>query len=190
MESPFNFPLKSLCLYTVTLEDGPAWLRKAFEEAFVWCKGWHKEWGGKSEPNSLFSFLSIPAPPWGSLLPDDLSGFICRAASHPSCRCVRVWGWAWRKRGGYKMREDERKEDFLICRLCEHHHTRLFYWPFPGEGNGNPVQGSCLGNLLERGAWRTVVCGVARVGHDLVIRPPPDTKFSGQQGYQGKQFKI
>ena len=88
---PFNFPLKSLCLYTVTLEDGPAWLRKAFEEAFVWCKGWHKEWGGKSEPNSLFSFLSIPAPPWWSLLPDDLSGFIYRAVSHPSlqmCSCL------------------------------------------------------------------------------------------------------
>ena len=22
---------------------------------------------------------------------------------------------------------------------------------FPGEGNGNPLQGSCLGNLMDRG---------------------------------------
>ena len=28
---------------------------------------------------------------------------------------------------------------------------------FPGEGNGNPLQYSCLGNLMERGAlWDTV----------------------------------
>ena len=26
----------------------------------------------------------------------------------------------------------------------------------PGEGNGNPLQYSCLGNLLEGGAWRSL----------------------------------
>ena len=30
----------------------------------------------------------------------------------------------------------------------------------PGEGNGNPVQYSCLGNLMDRGAWRATVHGV------------------------------
>ena len=24
----------------------------------------------------------------------------------------------------------------------------------PGEGNGNPVQSSCLGNPMHRGAWQ------------------------------------
>ena len=24
---------------------------------------------------------------------------------------------------------------------------------FPGEGNGNPLQCSCLGNPMDRGAW-------------------------------------
>ena len=32
----------------------------------------------------------------------------------------------------------------------------------PGEGNGNPPQYSCLGNPMDRGAWRAVVCGVAQ----------------------------
>ena len=36
----------------------------------------------------------------------------------------------------------------------------------PGEGNGNPLQYSCLGNPMDRGAWWAVVHGVARVGHD------------------------
>ena len=30
----------------------------------------------------------------------------------------------------------------------------------PGEGNGNPLQYSCLGNLTDRGAWRATVHGV------------------------------
>ena len=30
----------------------------------------------------------------------------------------------------------------------------------PGEGNGNPIQFSCLGNPMDRGAWRATVHGV------------------------------
>ena len=30
----------------------------------------------------------------------------------------------------------------------------------PGEGNGNPLQYSCLENHLDRGAWWPVVHGV------------------------------
>ena len=31
----------------------------------------------------------------------------------------------------------------------------------PGDGNGNPLQYSCLGNPMDRGAWRTAINGVA-----------------------------
>ena len=31
-----------------------------------------------------------------------------------------------------------------------------------GEGNGNPLQGSCLENPREGGAWWAAVCGVAQ----------------------------
>ena len=31
----------------------------------------------------------------------------------------------------------------------------------PREGNGNPLQYSCLGNAMDRGAWWTIVHGVA-----------------------------
>ena len=36
---------------------------------------------------------------------------------------------------------------------------------FPGEGNGNPLQYSCLGNPMGRGAWRAIVHG-----HNLVTK--------------------
>ena len=31
---------------------------------------------------------------------------------------------------------------------------------FPGEGNGNLLQYSCLGNPMDRGAWQATVHGV------------------------------
>ena len=38
---------------------------------------------------------------------------------------------------------------------------------FPGEGNGNPLQYSCLENPMNRGAWWAIVHGVAKsLGHD------------------------
>ena len=34
----------------------------------------------------------------------------------------------------------------------------------PGEGNGNPLQYSCLENPIDIGVWQGTVHGVARVG--------------------------
>ena len=33
---------------------------------------------------------------------------------------------------------------------------------FPGGGNGNPLQYSCLGNPMDRGAWQAIAHGVAK----------------------------
>ena len=33
---------------------------------------------------------------------------------------------------------------------------------YPGEGNGNPLQYSCLENHMDRGAWWATVHGVAK----------------------------
>ena len=32
----------------------------------------------------------------------------------------------------------------------------------PGEGNGNPLQYSCLGNVMDKGAWGTAIHGVVK----------------------------
>ena len=36
----------------------------------------------------------------------------------------------------------------------------------PGGGHGNPLQYSCLENLIDRGAWQATVLGSHTVGHD------------------------
>ena len=35
---------------------------------------------------------------------------------------------------------------------------------YPGVGNGNPLQYSCLDNSMDRGAWQAIVHGVAESG--------------------------
>ena len=39
----------------------------------------------------------------------------------------------------------------------------------PGEGNGNPLQYSCLENPMDRGAWRATVPGVAELDTHMYI---------------------
>ena len=47
----------------------------------------------------------------------------------------------------------------------------------PGEGNGNTLQYSCLGNRRDRGAWQATAHGVTRVRHNLVTKTPPSLGY-------------
>ena len=42
----------------------------------------------------------------------------------------------------------------------------------PGEGNGNPLQYSCLGNPMDRGTWQATVHGVAKNQTRLKLLSP------------------
>ena len=44
---------------------------------------------------------------------------------------------------------------------------------YPGEGNDNSLQYSCLGNPVDRGAWQAIYpspWGPQRVGHDCATQ--------------------
>ena len=48
--------------------------------------------------------------------------------------------------------------------ICQAGDMRLIpgLWRYPGEGNGNPLQYSCLENPMDRGSWQaTVRCSLA-----------------------------
>ena len=60
----------------------------------------------------------------------------------------------------------------------------------PGEGNGKPLQYSCLENSMGRGAWRATVHGVAKE-LDVTLRlnswqpwKPPAPLWNPQDGTQ------
>ena len=59
---------------------------------------------------------------------------------------------------------------------------------FPGEGNGNPLQYSCLENPLDRRALQATVHRVLRVGHDLVTKPPESNKCGAIYSYKQRGF--
>ena len=62
-------------------------------------------------------------------------------------RCFKHWIWIWANCWGSDTTE----------RLYFH-----FSLSFIGEGNGNPLQCSCLENPRDRGAWWAAVYGVAQ----------------------------
>ena len=43
-----------------------------------------------------------------------------------------------------------------------HIELTVMFHHIPGEGNGNPLQSSCLENFMDRGAWWATVHGVAK----------------------------
>ena len=49
--------------------------------------------------------------------------------------------------------------------------STLGFGKSPGEGNANPLQHSCPGNPMDRGAWQATVHGVAGAGQDLETKP-------------------
>ena len=46
----------------------------------------------------------------------------------------------------------------------------------PGEGNGSPLQCSCLKNPMDPETWRATVHVVTRVEHDLATKSPPQKR--------------
>ena len=63
---------------------------------------------------------------------------------------------------------------FLRTRFKHHFfqaflHLSLSFFSF-GEGNGNPLQYSCLDNPVDRGAWWATVYWFEKVGHDLATK--------------------
>ena len=46
--------------------------------------------------------------------------------------------------------------------------VRSSAWEDPLEKSGNPLQYSCLGNFMDRGAWRATVHGVMKSWTQLI----------------------
>ena len=59
-----------------------------------------------------------------------------------------------------------------------------------GEGNGKPLQYSCLGKPVDRRAWLATVLGATRVVHDLVTKPPPITLNALEINFLMKSLKL
>ena len=54
------------------------------------------------------------------------------------------------------------KESTCQCRRCKRQGFDPWVGKIPWIGNGNPLQYSCLGNSVDRGAWWATVHEVAK----------------------------
>ena len=90
--------------------------------------------------------------------------------------CGLKWSHAWEQRETTKEKE---WGACLVSQTAKNLPAVLETWAQSrrslGVGNGDPLQYSCLGNPVDRGAWRARVYGVTRVGRDLATKPPPPT---------------
>ena len=80
------------------------------------------------------------------------------------------------KKGRWTHWEWSGRLDVIATALCPRNKTRVWSNLRPPrkpteEGNGNPLQYSCLENPMDRGSWQ-----VARVEHNLATTPPPPRK--------------
>ena len=63
----------------------------------------------------------------------------------------------------------------------------------PGEGNGSPLQNSCLENPMDTGAWQAAVHGVKKSQTQLKCLStllPSSEKFQLKQGISGGETWI
>ena len=92
---------------------------------------------------------TLPNKSWGSSWPLDLSSEKAMA-THSS---TLAWKIPWTEEPG-------RLQSMGSLRVWHNWATSLSLCCF-GEGNGNPLQCSCLENPRDRGAWSAAVSGVA-----------------------------
>ena len=59
-----------------------------------------------------------------------------------------------------------------------------------GEGNGNPLQYSCLENPMDEGAWWAIVHWVARGGYNLATKPMLATTIANSKSQTLNPVKI
>ena len=61
------------------------------------------------------------------------------------------------------------KESACQCMRCKFNRSILGLRRSPGGRNGKPLQYSCLGNPMDRGAWWATVHGVTKNWTELSI---------------------
>ena len=75
------------------------------------------------------------------------------------------------------------KESECRCRRCGSGRS-------PGEGNGHPLQYSCLGNAIARGARGATVHGAEGIGHDLGTKDQQQTRSTSSNGQHIASFPL
>ena len=111
---------------------------------------------------------------------------------HKNCQQARMF-LSLRSKSMYKGKKESEVHEFERLNMTNYSWFIICLEHLTGEGNGNPLQYSCLENPMDRGAWWAAVHGSQKVGHDwatslhfnclikiLIFCPLMGIKFCGE----------
>ena len=123
----------------------------------IQMEAWNIHGGGRSWGSS--SLIFIPAP-----LSRGEEGFLSLFSLDQKCRGIGAWWVLPIYRAELTVRSQWAKDDLSTHEVPTFPHFSLSATGtyIIGEGNGNPLQCSCLENPRDGGAWWAAVYGVAQ----------------------------
>ena len=131
-----------------------------------WCN-WNSNWRVDNSVRSMLSFLNLMIILWLCNKIHLLLGNTNLSIKGQVC-LQYTFKWFWKKILYTRTHTHTHKAP-LISQMIKHlpdnaGDPRLIpgVGRSPGKGNGNPLQYSCLGNPMVRGAWWATVYGVAK----------------------------
>ena len=81
------------------------------------------------------------------------SSNIWQSKSCPSVKAQLKLPFPFQEGGLPRWLSGKKKKSTCQCRRCKRCRFNPWVGKIPREGNGNPLQCSCLGNSMDRGAW-------------------------------------
>ena len=106
------------------------------------------------------------------------------------------WRRKWQPTPVFLTGESQGQGSLVCCRLRGHTEldtTERLHFHFSlsciGEGNGNPLQCSCLENLRDEGAWWAAVCRVAQ-SQTRLKRLSSSSSSSWKQNFWYRNLRI
>ena len=123
---------------------------RVFSNESVLCISWPKSWSFSFSisPSNEYSRLTSFRMDWLDLLAVQVVPRILSTEDSPPTFHNVLLGAVMPLR---------RTTDLLPAR----NRVEYLWRRSPGEGNGNPLQYSCLGNPIDKGAWRATAHGVS-----------------------------
>ena len=74
-----------------------------------------------------------------------------------------------------------------ICPQCGRPGFDPWVGKIPGEGNGNPLQYSCLENPMDKGAWQAIIHGVGKEMNMLSDFTSTKIKYINKMNPEGRK---
>ena len=122
--------------------------------------------GGTQEGKNTYHLAAIRLQPLPIVSPGETQNVKTQDTGPRQLRCISKEWFQW----AYTFASSHTQKDGSEGKASARNAGDPGFIPgsgnSPGEGNGIPLQYSCLENSMDGGAWWAIVHGVTKIGHD------------------------